>query len=723
MALERDWPNRVATLALMGVAYATCEVASYLDGQPRTFGVLFGVMLLGLAACCAFSVRPKPASDGRLSWKWSMCLGLVLVLPLMVEPLLRSIFNVGFPLEMQLVNGLRTVGLGLAGLSAWRSCRRLAGVVALFLALFASAMGDQPAIPYLLVAFAIVGGLWLVIEQVDRNSSTNISQEKVIESLGLRIPYRGMLMLGLLLTLATTIALAGPDKVLLTLGELVPTSGGSGDTDIYARFGVGDGPEEVAGDNAMAAGMVETEKSIEDNKNALIDAVSDMYGDEFKPNKDQEKMVAGGLVDIIELDGKPPENRRPSRDFGTNRNGPKSGRKPSSRLARGIFEIDGRTPLHVRLVVYDRYDASQARWLEAKGNGYQALTAEDDDWMRVVRLHLGDWYKNDDTHKLKTADMFDNLVPTPTSLSRLRIDRVNQPRYYQAIYDGVFALNNRTKTPPGVVVTTECHTADPSEIAVTNWVHDPTRLGSDASMLNLPEADVSRLKTLAQEWTKDVSIGWPQIEAIRNHLRSEFVLDRDTVAPPGHPSPVLWFLTESHRGPDYLFAGAAVLLYRTLGYPSRLSLGYYASPAAYDAETEHTPVTIGDLHFWPEVLLSDKEWLVIEPTPGYETLPPLLPWSERIWLTMVALGQWAWRNIFVLSVIVLSLLMIYGLRRRIVDAAWTLHWHLQRRPTWNRKVLTTAKLLERRSYLAGMARTKHHSFNQWNQTLPQNPNR
>ena len=45
----------------------------------------------------------------------------------------------------------------------------------------------------------------------------------------------------------------------------MPTSGGTGDYDPFARYGVGDGPEETAGDNAQAAGMVETDKMIEDN--------------------------------------------------------------------------------------------------------------------------------------------------------------------------------------------------------------------------------------------------------------------------------------------------------------------------------------------------------------------------------------------------------------------------------------------------------------------------
>src|SRR5690242_12689576 len=102
--------------------------------------------------------------------------------------------------------------------------------------------------------------------------------------------------------------------------------------------------------------MVETDRMIEDNKNSLIDAVSDLYGPPHKPPKDQERMVAGGRVDVIQNHGELPDNRRPSRDFDTSRQGPKADKKPSSRDARGLFEVQGRTPLHVRLVAYESYD-------------------------------------------------------------------------------------------------------------------------------------------------------------------------------------------------------------------------------------------------------------------------------------------------------------------------------------------------------------------------------
>ena len=35
----------------------------------------------------------------------------------------------------------------------------------------------------------------------------------------------------------------------------------------------------------------------------------------------------------------------------------------------------------------------------------------------------------------------------------------------------------------------------------------------------------------------------------------------------------MWFLTESHKGPDHLFAGAAAMLLRSSGFTTRLVVG------------------------------------------------------------------------------------------------------------------------------------------------------
>jgi protein-glutamine gamma-glutamyltransferase len=170
----------------------------------------------------------------------------------------------------------------------------------------------------------------------------------------------------LLAAVAVGVAVAGPAQVIGTLGELMPTSGGTGDQDPFARYGTNDGPEEARGENANTVGLVDADTFIESPKDSLLDMVSDMYGPPHKPPKEQERLVAAGWAKVKELHGKVPENKRPSRDFDTARQGPEDARRGESRGARAIFEVAGRTPLHVAAVAYDRYEFNQRRWLQAR---------------------------------------------------------------------------------------------------------------------------------------------------------------------------------------------------------------------------------------------------------------------------------------------------------------------------------------------------------------------
>jgi hypothetical protein len=180
---------------------------------------------------------------------------------------------------------------------------------------------------------------------------------------------------------------------------------------------------------------------------------------------------------------------------------------------------------------------------------------------------------------------------------------------------------------------------------------------------------------------------------------------------------VLWFLHESRRGPDYLFATAAALLLRSLGYPARVCLGYYAAPDAYDPETDHTPVGRADLHVWPEVRLADGHWLVVEPTPGYEVLPPLRPWRDRVADAAAAVAAWAGRNAVALAAGAVTLAMLAWRRRRVFDLVQTAAWRLAPGRTWRDVVLGAVRVLERRGRLAGRPRAADQTLADWAATL------
>jgi hypothetical protein len=176
---------------------------------------------------------------------------------------------------------------------------------------------------------------------------------------------------------------------------------------------------------------------------------------------------------------------------------------------------------------------------------------------------------------------------------------------------------------------------------------------------------------------------------------------------------VVWFLTESRRGPDYLFATAAVLLLRALDYPMRLCLGYYAAPDAYDASTDHTPVRSSDLHFWPEVHLSDGHWLVVEPGPGYEVLRPAVPLAERLLAALIALVAWVGQHWIELAMLLAGLFAAWFWRRELLDDLAVRCWSWSPGRTWREQVRRAVAVLERRGRWAGKARQRRQTIFSW----------
>jgi len=319
MAPELSRLVRRVTFALLALSAAAVEVAAF-DTRPVAVSVGIAAAWVAVALVLGWLVR-SPVDPRRRPPSWV----LVLLLALAAAP-----FALENARELQMVFGLRNIGLGLAACGGWLLCQRLACVVSLFLTLFAAAMTNHPAVMVVLGLYTATGSVWLMLVYWAGLRSVLVAPERAavveIQPGRERLPWGGILLLLAGVSAALAVAVIGPKRVAFTLGEWMPTSGGSGDTDPLARSGVGDGPEETAGDNARAAGMVETDRMIEDNRNALIDSVSEMYGPPHKRRDDQERLVAAGLAKVIENHGKLPDNRRPSRDFDTARKGPKSDR-------------------------------------------------------------------------------------------------------------------------------------------------------------------------------------------------------------------------------------------------------------------------------------------------------------------------------------------------------------------------------------------------------------
>jgi hypothetical protein len=732
MAPELARLVRQCTFALLALAAAATEIAA-IDTRPVLTSVGTAVVWVGLAALLGW-LAPLPP-DGRRSPPRFVFLILVVlaVAPYLVEPLRRQWTGEGYPLELQMVFALRNLGLGLAAFAAWLLCLRLACVVSLFLMLFAVAMTDHPAVMILLGLYSATGSVWLMLvywtglRRFFVASDTTVSLE--VQPRRERLPWLAVFVVVGLVGCVLGLIAVGPQRAARVLGEWLPTSGGTGGYDPFARGGVNDGDDEVRGDNARSTGMIQSDTCLDSPLPSLYDMFNDMYGEPFKP-KERERAIALDSPPKVNESKKPPsDNLRPNREFPTTRKSPRHPRDSSDRAARALFEVQGRTPLHVRVTAFDTFDG--VAWQEAPVTGATCLLDKEPNscWMKMHEQNWPAIFAEAESHQFKITSSPGTLVPTPPHLSRFRVGRVDQPAFFAWGQDRILRMAQR-KTPSGIVIETECRTVDSRLLGVIEFpgrsVNGPphptlSTAGGEGGVRGeyaaLPPNLNPEVAALAHRWADEHPRGWPQIAAIIQRLRAEYILDPTARVPDDCDDPLGHFLLRSRRGPDYQFASAAAALLRVLGYATRLVSGFYASPDHYDPLTRHTLVVQEDLHFWAEVMLPSGDWLVIEPTPGYEVLGPNVPWSERVLAGLLAVGLWLWEHLVAVSLCFAGLAVGWSKRLELLDAIAVMRWRLFPGRSWQGSVRRIFRLLERRGRWAGRPRGASQTPSTWLRTV------
>jgi transglutaminase-like putative cysteine protease len=178
---------------------------------------------------------------------------------------------------------------------------------------------------------------------------------------------------------------------------------------------------------------------------------------------------------------------------------------------------------------------------------------------------------------------------------------------------GVGAVSN-TPTTSGLHYTT----------LSTPPVTEPESVGGNAPVTTYPPALVQAdtalpalppgIEALAHAVTAGAQGPLAQAELLVNWFRSgQF---RYTLNPPPAPvgtDPLVSFLTQTRAGSCEQFAGAFVVLTRSLGLPSRVVVGFTAG--RYSGPGEVT-IRGADAHAWPQVYLGPRAgWVSFEPTP------------------------------------------------------------------------------------------------------------
>jgi len=250
-----------------------------------------------------------------------------------------------------------------------------------------------------------------------------------------------------------------------------------------------------------------------------------------------------------------------------------------------VFEVFGRTfTPYLRMMVGDTYNGTWTRFpedsIQVKGTVLRPMKPGE----KTVGFIIT---------PLKAFSEYIPIVKGATEID------LNQPKLYYAEHDSVF-VSSSFMDKYGVSYVE----APLTEAELTN-----SRLVDEPQYLQVPDSLISRIKSLAEEVTRDAITPYQKLKAIEKYLASNYVYDKEFPAPPEGIDPVAFFLFESKTGVCWHYNSAFVLMSRVLGYPARLVVGYAVKP-----DYEWQKVTTESAHAWSEVPFEGIGWITFDAT-------------------------------------------------------------------------------------------------------------
>jgi len=691
-------------LLLAAVAAAAIDAAGFglvVPPQPGPFWATAAV-LAGLQLLLAEGVRRLAPQVGVTTASRRLWAAAITAVGFAIETSLRLFLGSPYLLDSLLLTLLRNAMIGLAALAHHRSAQAPAVVLATFLMVFAAACfaGSSHTLPWchgLLVTFTLLAMGWLINRHWE-----GLEASLAATAIRRQRPWWTP-ALALLVALPLLIPASG-GRLVATEGWL-PTSGGGGDASSMARDGIGDGDLLVAGlDNIRSFAPIENAPFATSHEPTLYDVFDDTYNEPtFDKKKRQRAIGLEPQIRALAEDHRMARSAKAAREFSTVRRPGARSRQPIGSLeSNAVMYVRGRLPLHLKLESFDIYDGD--RWVaEPPPDGPPPLTLEtiaERPWLRLgVAAKRRDPHAAPELHALKVINLDTNRVPTPNQLTGVSLDKLNRANFFRWEQPGIVGVD-RDRLPELTTLHVQSRVVDRRRLdPQTDFSAGPLRYRQiDDGPSSL------RVRSLAERWVAGVPRGWPQVEAIVSRLRQDYQLDPEARASGGTGHSIAEFLFETHQGPDYLFASAAVWLLRSLDYPARFVTGFYASPTRYDARSGHAAVLPEDIHCWAELRLGDGVWISLEPTPGYDLLSPPLTLTEQFFATIGFAWQTACNRPLLSFSLLATLVLLVRFRRRLTDAVDVAL--LRMRPTGQGTSLTrqTFKTLDRRCRRVGLAR-------------------
>jgi hypothetical protein len=147
----------------------------------------------------------------------------------------------------------------------------------------------------------------------------------------------------------------------------------------------------------------------------------------------------------------------------------------------------------------------------------------------------------------------------------------------------------------------------------------------DSIYFQLPDGFPSSVRDITLDVTEGTTNTFEAALAVQDWMQDEFTYSLEVQ--PGHGNNAIESFLRNRIGYCEQFAGTYAAMMRSIGIPSRVSVGFTSGEDDGDGNYS---VLGRNAHAWPEVWFDDIGWVLFEPTPGrgapaaeYTGLPPL----------------------------------------------------------------------------------------------------
>ncbi|MEM8865558.1 MAG: transglutaminase-like domain-containing protein [Planctomycetota bacterium] len=708
--------SHLRRVTLLLVAIATAQVQFAVHAIRPGSGLWESAIAIPLAIALWAVARRRPARDRDVGLVAAvLALGLF---PLVWDPVSRALLGVGLAYEVQLAFVLRNTMLALAATPQLPRATVNATLGSLFLVVFCAMWSIDAWTMTLLVLYSIVGVWWLLAAYWDGLGGRFADSSET--AIPIKPAVATVVMLALLIAVA--VPLASRSVTTSALAGFLPSSGGTQWSDQFANGGVGDGQQLVgAKEEASSFGPIDCELFLESKMPSLYDAFNEFSDAVPKKPKERRRAIPLAPSQVQTNHKKRGVNQQATREFSAVRQKTKRRDINDDRLSTALLHVVGRTPQHLALETFDQWDGHSliaSTEGEVLGTRLYAADAISKRWLKLAVRRPDEAFPTVEDSQVRVINLKTNRVPTPAGTTAVTMKGLHAANMFKFADDGSLAMDVPSVPTFSVF---EFQSAAQARYAPPK-LHQATV--SDTSATSGQAS--GKITQLAADWVKNVPAGWAQVEAIVSRLAEHCTHDPEAVVSADADDALEYFLFQSRRGPDYLFATTTAVMLQSLGYDTRVRAGFYVDPKRYNYQARLTPVVLEDAHFWVEVLTSEgaritKEgesltgvWATIEATPGYqqryapETLLGRLSRVASYCVASVVAAPFA-------SVAVAAVLVIAYMRRRpLLDTLIFSWWSIRSRTAEaGRLTLVTLRLLEWRAWLYRECRPAGTPLGRW----------